>query len=254
MKSSKRFTLIELLVVIAIIAILAAMLLPALNQAKQRAQTINCMSQLKQIGIMAVGYTLDYEDYVIPADTDPTSSYSHWLDYFFDNDVSDPNLYTCPSMVDYFNPYGSGNLTEASYMMNGIRTGNTNGIWNYFSVGTGHNELDPDAAAGDPHGWLVDNAAQSVRITAVVSPEEKIYIMDGVDQLGSTSSNLAVLDCQETDWGPIDADGSVNTKYRHVGYHHSRGSSGIGRFNVIFGDGHAELLLFSEPNQWWTMY
>ena len=62
----KAFTLIELLVVIAIIAILAAMLLPSLSKAKSAAQSVKCLSNLKQIQLAWLIYPDDYNDKLAP--------------------------------------------------------------------------------------------------------------------------------------------------------------------------------------------
>lgn len=65
-----RFTLIELLIVVAIIAILAGMLLPVLGKAKDKAHSISCISNLKNMTLADFSYQGDYKEYFFPSQMD----------------------------------------------------------------------------------------------------------------------------------------------------------------------------------------
>jgi prepilin-type N-terminal cleavage/methylation domain-containing protein len=92
------FTLVELLVVMAIIAVLAAMLLPALSKAKQKAQGIMCLSNLRQLTFAWLEYSHDSNDRIPYASAwngwrgGSTNSDAYvWVTGYLDDDPANPS-------------------------------------------------------------------------------------------------------------------------------------------------------------------
>ena len=167
------FTLIELLVVIAIIAILAAMLLPALAAAKRKAQKINCVNNLKQVGISyriwegdnndrypqavtsAQGGAQDYCAHTSGGATAnaATTAYNPGMVYMvMSNELATPKILFCPSDTIH-----SGYSTNFSYndtlsVTTPTGTGNAAPLSAFtkvsYFVGADATEADPQGIMG----------------------------------------------------------------------------------------------------------
>jgi prepilin-type N-terminal cleavage/methylation domain-containing protein/prepilin-type processing-associated H-X9-DG protein len=115
-RKSAGFSLIELLVVVAIISVLIAIILPAIGKAREQAKTIQCATQLRQLGQAFHNYAATNRGYLpphVPADgaclsdeTSPdyvgpawTSLLARYLGYATDRPIAKSPVYHCPAYL-----------------------------------------------------------------------------------------------------------------------------------------------------------
>ncbi|GAB4466261.1 MAG: hypothetical protein OHK0029_37450 [Armatimonadaceae bacterium] len=124
-RSHTAFTLIELLVVIAIIAILAAILFPVFAQARDKARQATCFSNIRQLGIAAMMYAQDYDEYTVPTSLnlyEEIPGYTWWRDVVYwpmllQPYVKNTGIFRCPSAYYAPFPWGPG-IEWRCYAMN----------------------------------------------------------------------------------------------------------------------------------------
>jgi len=114
--TSRAFTLIELLVVIGIISVLIAVLLPALQSARRAAGDVQCLSQMRQVGLGLLAYTTEYKGSFPPGDADLDNAYEddNWISMMFKYVGNNRKIFRCPQ---YGMTYDI-TAVERTYMIN----------------------------------------------------------------------------------------------------------------------------------------
>jgi prepilin-type N-terminal cleavage/methylation domain-containing protein/prepilin-type processing-associated H-X9-DG protein len=214
-RANSAFTLIELLVVIAIIAILAAILFPVFAQAREKARSVSCLSNLRQIGTATMMYLQDYDEVFMAAQHEEDTTADPFYPWYgpLQSYIKNQGVFRCPSLNDtptnWVHPFyaTSWDQIRSDYLING-----------FF--------------------------AHETPVAAVGTPAEQIIISERHAGIGAIDYHPWGEDGGAWERGYIDGSGisadHTTADPRNIG-RHQLGS------NYVFMDGHAKWARFAQP-------